>query len=89
MPGVLRDRFDDQVPDLTGQRVELLVRKTAQILRGVDALEQHGLKTLPLLQTRHGASSRPVTSAESASIAEYGKRAKNSSAWRANERIAT
>ena len=92
MAGVLGDRLHDHVADLTGEFVELLVRQTAKVGRIVDLLEQHGTAKLPLLcgqgVTAGPVTKRPVTSIESASIAEYGSRAKNSSALRASERIA-
>jgi hypothetical protein len=41
MTAVLRDRFDDEVTDLTGERTEVLVGQVAEIRRGVDAFEEH------------------------------------------------
>ena len=74
MTGILGDRFDDDVADLAGELVELLVRQTAQVGRIVDVLEQHGTPTLPLEcgqdVTARPRTARPVTSVESASIAE-------------------
>src|SRR5215207_4860412 len=88
--GVLRHRFDDQIADLAGEGVEFGIRQVTQVGRLVDSLEKH-LRARYRCVASHPVhvvwpSCVSVMSVAVVSIAEYGSRLKNWSAWRDSDR---